>query len=61
MNTLIRLVISLLEELHHSQLLLGGPHPTLHAAQIKTFLSLKGRMNLKIAVFNLLHSGVLFG
>ena len=33
---------------------------TLHAAQIKTFASLKTRVNLKIAAFNLLHSGVLF-
>ena len=32
---------------------------TLHAAQIKTFLSLRTRVNLKIAAFNLLHSGVL--
>ena len=34
---------------------------TLHAAQVKTFLSLRTRVNLKIAAFNLLHSGVLFG
>jgi hypothetical protein len=33
---------------------------TLHAAQVKTFASLKTRVNLKIAAFNLLHSGVLF-
>ena len=33
---------------------------TLHAAQVKTFTSLKTRVNLKIAAFNLLHSGVLF-
>jgi hypothetical protein len=33
---------------------------TLHAAQAKTFASLKTRVNLKIAAFNLLHSGVLF-
>ncbi len=39
---------------------------TLHAAQVKTFLSLTRRVrlwtrvNLKIAAFNLLHSGVLF-
>ena len=33
---------------------------TLHAAQVKTFLSLRTRINLKIAAFNLLHSGVLF-
>jgi hypothetical protein len=33
---------------------------TLHAAQVKTFASLKTRFNLKIAAFNLLHSGVLF-
>ena len=32
---------------------------TLHAAQIKTFSSLRTRVNLKIAAFNLLHSGVL--
>jgi hypothetical protein len=32
---------------------------TLHAAQVKTFASLKTRVNLKIAAFNLLHSGVL--
>ena len=33
---------------------------TLHAAQVKTFASLKTRVNLKIAAFNLLHSGILF-
>lgn len=33
---------------------------TLHAAQVKTFAALKTRVNLKIAAFNLLHSGVLF-
>lgn len=33
---------------------------TLHAAQIKTFASLKTRVNLKIAALNMLHSGVLF-
>ena len=33
---------------------------TLQAAQVKTFLSLRTRVNLKIAAFNLLHSGVLF-
>ena len=33
---------------------------TLHAAQVKTFASLKTRVNLKIAAFNLLHAGVLF-
>jgi hypothetical protein len=33
---------------------------TLHAAQVKTFWSLRTRMNLKIADYNLLHSGVLF-
>jgi len=33
---------------------------TLHAAQVKTFASLKTRVNLKIAAFNLIHSGVLF-
>ena len=33
---------------------------TLHAAQVKTFASLKTRVNLQIAAFNLLHSGVLF-
>lgn len=32
---------------------------TLHAAQVKTFWSLRARVNLKIAAFNLLHSGVL--
>lgn len=32
---------------------------TLHAAQVKTFASLRTRVNLKIAAFNLLHSGVL--
>lgn len=32
---------------------------TLHAAQVKTFASLRARVNLKIAAFNLLHSGVL--
>ena len=32
---------------------------TLHAAQVKTFASLKTRVNLKIRAFNLLHSGVL--
>ena len=32
---------------------------TLHVAQVKTFLSLRTRVNLKIAAFNLLHSGVL--
>jgi len=32
---------------------------TLHAAQVKTFRSLRARVNLKIAAFNLLHSGVL--
>lgn len=34
---------------------------TLHAAQVKTFRSLRARVNLKIAVHNLIHSGVLFG
>ena len=57
MNTLIGLAVSLLEELHHSQYATRGTSLTLHAAQAKTFLSLKGRMNLKIAVFNLLHHG----
>ena len=33
---------------------------TLHAAQVKTFRSLRTRVNLKIAAFNLLHSGLLF-
>ncbi len=33
---------------------------TLHGAQVKTFWSLRTRVNLKIAAFNLLHSGVLF-
>ncbi len=33
---------------------------TLHAAQVKTFASLITRVNLQIAAFNLLHSGVLF-
>ncbi|MDE0529319.1 MAG: IS982 family transposase, partial [Truepera sp.] len=33
---------------------------TLHATQVKTFLSLRTRVNLKIAAFNLLYSGVLF-
>lgn len=31
----------------------------LHAAQVKTFWSLRAKVNLKIAAFNLLHSGVL--
>ena len=34
---------------------------TLHAAQVKTFRSLRARVNLKIAVHNLLHSKLLFG
>ena len=34
---------------------------TLHAAQVKTFLSLRTRVNLKIAAFNLMHSGALNG
>ena len=34
---------------------------TLHAAQMKTFRSLWARVNLKIAVHNLVHSKVLFG
>lgn len=34
---------------------------TLHTAQVKTFRSLRARVNLKIAVHNLIHSGVLFG
>lgn len=33
---------------------------TLHAAQVKTFSSWRTRVNLKLAAFNLLHSGVLF-
>lgn len=32
---------------------------TLHAAQVKTFWSLRTRVNLKIATHNLIHSGVL--
>lgn len=31
----------------------------LHVAQVKTFWSLRAKVNLKIAAFNLLHSGVL--
>ena len=34
---------------------------TLHAAQVKTFHSLRARVNLKIAVHNLVHSKLLFG
>jgi hypothetical protein len=34
---------------------------TLHAAQVKTFWSLRARVNLKIAAHNLIHSGVLSG
>lgn len=34
---------------------------TLHAAQVKTFWSLRTRVNLKIAAHNLTHSGALFG
>lgn len=34
---------------------------TLHSAQVKTFRSLRTRVNLKIAVHNLVHSGILFG
>jgi hypothetical protein len=33
---------------------------TLHAAQVKTFWSLRARVNLKIAVHNLIHSRMLF-
>ena len=33
---------------------------TLHMAQVKTFRSLRARVNLKIAVHNLIHSGLLF-
>lgn len=33
---------------------------TLHTAQVKTFWSLRARVNLKIAAYNLLHSGLLF-
>ena len=33
----------------------------LHVAQVKTFRSLRAKVNLKIAAFNLLHSGVLCG
>jgi hypothetical protein len=32
---------------------------TLHAAQVKTFWSLRARVNLKIAAHNLIHSGLL--
>jgi hypothetical protein len=32
---------------------------TLHAAQVKTFRSLRARVNLKIAAHNLMHSGLL--
>jgi hypothetical protein len=32
----------------------------LHVAQVKTFRSLRAKVNLKIAAYNLLHSGVLF-
>ena len=32
---------------------------TLHAAQVRAFLSLRTRVNLKIAAFNLMHSGAL--
>lgn len=32
---------------------------TLHAAQVKTFRSLRTRVNLKIAAYNLIHSGLL--
>ena len=31
----------------------------LHVAQVKTFWSLRAKVNFKIAAFNLLHSGVL--
>jgi len=34
---------------------------TLHAAQVKTFLSPRARVNLKIAAYNLMHSGALSG
>lgn len=34
---------------------------TLHAAQVKTFRSLRARVNLKIAAYNLIHSGCLNG
>ena len=33
---------------------------TLHAAQVKTFRSLRTRVNLKIAAHNLVHSGLLY-
>lgn len=33
----------------------------LHAAQVKTFWSLRARVNLKIATYNLIHSGALSG
>ena len=39
--------------------LVRSPH--LHVAQVKTFRSLRAKVNLKIAAFNLLHSGVLYG
>lgn len=32
---------------------------TLHAAQVKTFWSLRARVNLKIAAHNLVHAGLL--
>ena len=32
----------------------------LHVAQVKTFRSLRTKVNLKIAAFNLLHSNALF-
>jgi len=34
---------------------------TLHAAQVKTFRSLRARVNLKIAAHNFVHSGALVG
>lgn len=34
---------------------------TLHAAQVKTFGSLRARVNLKIAAHNLVHAGLLNG
>lgn len=34
---------------------------TLHAAQVKTFCSLRARVNLKIATHNPIHSGALSG
>ncbi len=33
----------------------------LHTAQVKTFRSLRAKVNLKIAAYNLAHSGLLVG